>query len=196
MPRAFRVLYCDDRQQDREAFRTAHVGEFRLEIVGDISEVPRRVGRLKQLPDVVVLDLYHPRDVPDFEVRRREAEARLDELTTAIERAKLAVDKAWTPRALDILEELRAQYTGRALPVMVRTRRGLLLLDDDELRRIESSDAEWLLKDYSPALTRSRMRNFALRLKATSRVQRDLVMTASSTVVGVVTGVVTTLTLG
>ena len=190
------MLYCDDRAQDIRRFVDDHSDEFHIDVVDRLADVPRKLSHMKRLPDVVVLDLYHPRDVPDFEERRQEAEARLDELTTCIKVAKEAVDRAWAPKAIDMLEEIRAKYSHRQLPVMIYTRRGLLLLDTDELLRMEGKHAEWLLKDHDRDVRASRMRRFSHRLRSSSRLQRDIKLTIAGTFAGGAVGVATTLLLG
>lgn len=190
MSSELRLLYCDDRPGDVQQFVERHGSEFRIEVVTDLSQIARALTDDRHLPDLVVLDLYHPRRGADFEHRRDEAEQRLDELTEAIARAKLAVDRAWAPQGIDILEELRAKYSPRQLPVMITTRRGLLLLDTDELLRIERSDAEWLLKDHDPVVNASRMRTFTHRLRSSPRLQRDVTVSAASTIAGTIAGAI------
>jgi hypothetical protein len=110
------------------------------------------------------------------------------------------VEKAWSPTAIDVLEALRREYPAHKLPIMIYTQRGLLLLNDGEIQRIEQADAEWLLKDparISGATEAIRIRRFAEQAKASGKVSRDVKLTvwsvAASTVLGAVFGVAITL---
>jgi Predicted nucleotide-binding protein containing TIR-like domain len=115
-----------------------------------LRDVPPRLRQLDaegRLPDVLLLDLYHPCEVDDAEALQAEAEAKLGDLNTMLAEVKTAVERAYSPAAIDVLEEIRRNTPARKLPTMIYTRRGLLLLDDADLRRVPGLDAGWLIKD-------------------------------------------------
>jgi CheY-like chemotaxis protein len=148
------VVICDDQQRFIEQFCERHRQHYDIIIVNDTRELPKVIERLRHFPDLVLLDLYHPKDVgPDFEGRRLEAEASLSELDRQIEETNQAVLGAWEPRGLEVLKLLRQKYSPEQLPIVVYTQKGLLLLDDSQLREAEQYSAHWLLKKKLSART-------------------------------------------
>jgi CheY-like chemotaxis protein len=164
--RPLRVLYCDDEPEAVEAFQQRH-SKYDIEPLYDVDEVVPRIQELDRthdLPDLVVLDLYHRHDVdPGI---HHAASTKLDELQALVTSVKDAVERSAAPGALDALRELRERYGPHELPVMVRTRRGYLFLDDDGMREIAEHDAGWLVKDNDrllPATERSFIRRHLSR---------------------------------
>jgi CheY-like chemotaxis protein len=198
-----RVLYCDDDPRFIEAFRDRHNANFCVEHLTDIGSVYRDITRRSdaELPDVLLLDLYHPvalRDTAEGLAIRERAKERLDALSAMIREVREDVDRAWSPSAIDVLEELRQDYPEYKLPVMIYTQRGLLLLDDDELRRIGKANAEWLLKDgnrVSGATEETWIRRYVRQANAERRIPRDLWLAGGSVVLSAALGVFATLLL-
>jgi hypothetical protein len=200
-----RVLYCDDQQEFVDSFRDRHAEDFDVESLSNIADVYRAITerRPSELPDVLLLDLYHGRlDASDPELRAHQqlAKEKLNELGEKIAEVREYVDRAWSPLAIDVLEELRESYPQHKLPVMIYTQRGLLLLKDEEIRRIEEAHAEWLLKDperISRETEAARIRRFVGTSKASRQMSRDIKLTIwsviASAVIGAVIGVIITL---
>jgi len=146
-----RILYCDDQARFRDAFVERHSTHFEIMTVADVGEVPHKLHEMSRLPDLLLLDLYHPRAAGEEQERNAQAaEASLDELDAQLEHTKTAVLNAWSPTGLEMLKALRVQYSSDELPVALYTQKGLLLLDDSELRQAEELDADWLLKKKHP----------------------------------------------
>ena len=142
-----RILYCDDQQQFRDGFVARHSGHFEISTIEDISDVPQRLEAMPRLPDLLLLDLYHPRTSGEEQARNvKAAKDSLDELDAQIDKTKAAVLKAWNATGLEMLKSLRMRYSAAQLPIAIYTQKGLLLLDDSELREAEELDADWLLK--------------------------------------------------
>lgn len=183
------VLYCDDQARFREAFVKRHQQNFEVEPVESIAQLRSRLRNAQLLPDVVLLDLYHPRETADFEAARNTAEQKLAELTMKIDEVRQAVDEAWSPTGLSVLEEIRRHYPPEKLPIMIYTQRGLFLLDDDQMRRVEELDADWLLKDtdrLSDRTEATRISRVLYRSRSLRRVQRDVLLTVAGAVAGIV----------
>lgn len=101
----------------------------------------------------------------------------LEELGAAIRRAKSQVDLAWRPVAVDVAEEIRRYFPAHILPIMIYSQKGLLFLDDEQMRRIESADVDWLLKDddrFSAVTEDVRIRRVVERSKASKQMPRDI----------------------
>jgi hypothetical protein len=195
-----RLLYCDDQERFRKAFCELHDDkDFDVELISDLGAVYHSVKtrRRSDLPDLVLLDLYHDiaSDPADHERERESAERALGKLRAHIQRVKPIVDNAWQPQALDVLEELRETFPARELPVLIYTQFGLLLLEDDQLRRIEASDADWLLKDgrISRATQAARIRRFVRQARAARRLQRDSKLAVGSAITSALLGAVLTI---
>jgi len=148
------VVVCDDQERFLDQFYERHCQHYEIIRVNDTRKLPGVIERLKHLPDLVLLDLYHPRDDDtDYENRRLAAETSLTKLDKQIEKTNQAVLTAWEPRGLEVLELLRQEYSPQQLPIAIHTQKGLLLLDDSQLREVEQHGAHWLLKNKLSART-------------------------------------------
>jgi predicted nucleotide-binding protein/CheY-like chemotaxis protein len=146
-PRRLQIFYCDDQERFRTTFSERHRDRFDIVTFADIGDVFDRLRRAPSPPDLLLLDLYHPLEMEDAERRAEEAEVKLDELRNVISTVKSAVEEAWAPAAVPVLREIRQRFTSFELPVLIYTQRGLLFLDDSEIREIWECEADWLLKD-------------------------------------------------
>lgn len=144
------VLICDDQNRFIEDFRNNHKNHYDIREISDIRELIDRLNEKK--PDVVLLDLYHPKDCnSNFEERRLNAEEELKKLDKQIISTKKAVDLVWEPIGLDILKDIRKNSQTTDLPVLIYSQRGLVLLGDDQLQEVEKLKGHWMLKKvYSP----------------------------------------------
>jgi hypothetical protein len=175
-----RVLYCDDDASSVARFVERHEGRLIIESLLEIDEVPRRLaGSGADLPDAIILDLFHPIDADPtkWAAHHADVEAAVEAVRAALDDLRKCVDRGLTPQALDVLEELRDSYTSRDLPVLIRTRQGLNILRDEDLRRVDDLDAEWLIKDekrISAGSERTRIRRVVRRARAAPRMGRDV----------------------
>jgi predicted nucleotide-binding protein len=148
------VMMCDDQKRFLDEFVQRHRSYYDIQTIDDARKLLEAIEQRPSLPDILLLDLYHPSDSnSDFEERRSEAEASLAELDLQIEKTKQAVLHAWEPHGLDMLEEIRRKYTASELPIAIFTQKGLLLLDDEQLRKAEQLEGHWLLKRKLSART-------------------------------------------
>lgn len=155
MPTKKLILLCDDQQRFIDQFLERHGGYYDVEVVHDTRDIFTRIPQLPRLPDIVLVDLYHPVDetTPDFDERRLAAEASLSELDRQIERTNQAVLNVWEPHGIEVLRMLRETYSAKELPVAIYTQKGNILLADEELRKVEEYEGEWLLKKKLSART-------------------------------------------
>jgi CheY-like chemotaxis protein len=154
-----RVLICDDQERFIEQFKKNHSDYFDITPVRDVRQVIDELHGMKTLPDIVLLDLYHPTNEDEgFEVRRQKAEAELKKLNMQIDNTKRAVDATWQPLGIEILADIRREYTPQSLPVVIYSQRGLFLLDDAQVRSVEEHNGHWLLKNqFCPRTEKMRM---------------------------------------
>lgn len=142
------VVICDDQRRFIDSFQAEHGAYYNIIPVFDTRNLFSVLDDLVELPDILLLDLYHPRDnQPDFERRRIQAEDSLTALDAQIERTKNAVNLAWEPFGIEMLKILRQRYDPNELPIAIFTQKGLLLLEDQQLQDVEISQAHWLLKN-------------------------------------------------
>lgn len=148
------VVYCDDQKRFIDEFTARHGQRYDIIPVDDSCQLLGTLSDMKRLPDIVLLDLYHPReDVSDYEERRLAAEVELEKLDQQVDKTREAVLNAWEPRGLDILKQLRGKYASDELPIVMYTQRGLVLLSDDQFRLVEENSGHWLLKKALSAHT-------------------------------------------
>lgn len=141
------ILYCDDQAKFREKFERDHATHYAITTCADVGALSNLIANMRKLPDLLLLDLYHPRATGSEQAANEvAAEASLDQLDGQIEITKRAVLEAWTPAGLEMLRTLRQAYPAEVLPIALYTQKGLLLLNDAELREAELLEAEWLLK--------------------------------------------------
>ncbi len=184
-----RVLICDDQDRFIEQFRKQHADFYDITAVRDIRQVLDKLHGMSPLPDIVLLDLYHPISEDEgFEKRRQAAEAELEKLNEQIDRTKRAVDATWHPLGLDILKDIRSEYTARRLPVVIYSQRGLFLLDDEQVRLVEEYNGHWLLKNqFGPRTEKTRMdriMNYAGQAKPLLTAYRRALTVSWALVVG------------
>lgn len=185
MPRK-NILICDDQKRFINTFRENHSEYYDIREELDIRKLLDRIEDNK--PDLILLDLYHPKDDnEDFESRRQNAEIELQNLNVQIQKTRDAVDATWTPLGLEILEDIREKYSARDLPVIIYSQRGLFLLKDDQVRFVEENDGHWMLKnEYTARTEKARMdRIMAYSGKAKPILQRyKIFLIASWTIIG------------
>ncbi len=149
-----RILYCDDQERFRKEFVARHRDRFEIETAANIASIlpTLRNRKAEELPNLLLLDLYHEIDPANDEgedegERKKEAKAALEELDATIRRTKTRVDLAWRPVAVEIAEEIRRYFPAHTLPITIYSQKGLFFLDDEQMRRIEKAEVDWLLKD-------------------------------------------------
>jgi len=188
MKSKFRVFFCDDEAQFRSKFAANHANsEFEISDTNDVEALPRLLGDEKHLPDLLVLDLYHCRaspDSPEAIAGDKLVDEKLLELNVKLEEVKEISDRFKEPRAIKILHELRANPRLKNLPVLLYTRQGLSVINDEELQEAHEYGAEWMLKGRKPETERRRMHSFIIKNTPARRLRRDIVLAVLSTAVG------------
>ncbi len=153
-----RVMICDDQERFIEEFSEYHDKHYDIHKVEDIGDLIKRIKDLKKIPDLLLLDLYHPKDgkkVP--EGIEKKAEDSLKDLDVQIEKTNKAVLNAWEPLGLDILINLRMEFSPKELPIVIYTQKGLSLLSDSQISIVDEQNAHWLLKKRGSRYTKFRI---------------------------------------
>lgn len=188
-----RIHYYEDQEEFRVKFKSRHRSHFDVETKDDVTTaVTDLLGRKRDdLPDLLLLDLYHETDpsLSDEVSRQRvaEAEAAIVDLDNAVRQVKQLVDQAWRPVGIDVAEEVRRHFPSHVLPIMIYSQKGLFILDDDQMRRIQDAEIEWLLKDssrFSAATEEAWIRRVVDNSRNANRVPRDIRIAAWSVFAG------------
>ncbi len=164
------LFYCDDQPEFIEKFKARHDDEYEIHGSTDITKAKGEVLSLihqGRKPDIILLDLYHPRECPNFEANRRTAETKLEELRQKIEEIRPYINRTWMPEGISALEELRTLKELSAVPILFYTQRGLLFMSDDQLQTIYDKDSDWMLKD------RENSSNIAERARINQLIRRN-----------------------
>jgi hypothetical protein len=190
-----RIRYYEDQKEFRTSFTNRHRSHFDVEPKEDVTKaLDDLLGcERRDLPDLVLLDLYHEIDpsLPEKvrEQRIAEAETAIAELNDAAGRLKRLVDRAWKPVGIDVAVELRRHYPAHVLPIMIYSQKGLFILDDEQMRRIEEADIDWMLKDsirFSVGTEEAQIRREVDRNRDANRVPRDVRIAVWSVFAGLV----------
>ncbi len=154
-----RVLICDDQPKFIEDFRKNHGSYYEVMVISDIRDVIERLHDMKKLPDLVLLDLFHPiSDDTEYSKKIEIAEQELEKLRQQIENTKQAVNAAWQPLGIDILRDIRREYKSQRLPIIIYSQTGQILLDEEKIRIFEECEGHWLIKNQcGPRTEKTRM---------------------------------------
>ena len=192
-----KVLYVDDEQKALDEFMNAHaVDGISVESCQDIRKLRETLqGRsTKDLPDLIVTDLYRTKG----ELGTKSAEdtnIRVDELVAKIAGTRKELEELVAlqkePAAIEVLESLRNTPKLENIPVIICTREGLSLIDDNLLRKSLKLGADWMIKGRAPEVIRELMiRNYRETAQSRRRPKRDLVLTVAGSLIGAVLGYV------
>lgn len=186
-----KVLYIDDEAGARNHFLNAHATDgISVESCSDSLKVHEMLSnRLKKdLPDLIVLDLYRTKGELDS-VEAQDVNDRVDRIVEKIaknrEQLDVLVKAEKEPAAIRALEALKQEPSMREIPIIISTREGLNLLDDELLKKSIDLGADWMIKGKSPEVIRALMyRNFQAAKIARKRVRRDVWLTLGGALLG------------
>ncbi len=190
-----KVLCVDDEKSARDQFMRDHAIEgMSVEVCEDIHHVHEMLMKRpkKDLPDLVVMDLYRTKD-PIGSDSAEEANKAVSELVEEIaavrKRLGEVVAKAKTPAAIETLREFRDSSKLRHLPVLLRTREGLALLEDGLFREAVRLGADWMIKGRPPEVDRELMHRKVEECKQLRRrFKRDVVLMLMGAMLGAILG--------
>lgn len=189
-----RVLYCDDEQSQRDCFQKAHDGEeFSVEVEGDVDCLPRRLAQATDLPDILVLDLFHPFAEADPSEAARindEVNITLRQINDLMIKARRQAGALFAPRAISVLREIRKNPNLATLPVLLYTRYGIWTVNDEEMKEAISLSADWLLKGRTPETERRMMYQIIVERTSSRSIPRDITLALWSSVFSAILGAI------
>jgi len=151
IPARPRILYVDDSPKFRRDFGERHEGAYALEIIsdqGDVVRILQQQFRTPDWPDLLLVDLYYPRDTSPAGLQAIEvANVKLAEFNAFEKELRALVNDCYEPIGISIVQQVREIFDSETLPVIIYTQTGLLLLDEESIRQMELLRAGWLLKE-------------------------------------------------
>jgi len=144
------IFFCDDKPKWTEKFKKRHENNFDIKTTNESNDFERELTELIRrglVPDIILIDLYHPREHADLELRKKlenEGQAAIERLEATIKKEKEPIVKAWQPLGYLLLEKARKLCP--RTPIAIYTEQGLTLADNEELKRVSEANGEWFLK--------------------------------------------------
>jgi len=131
-------------------------GEFRVLTINrsmDFKPVLEGLLRLGERPDVILIDLYHPKSGVAQDVINTGEDA-IKKLRQDIRDARKPIEAAWVAEGFKLLEQARTMLKDAGnpnTPVAIYTEQGLTLASEEEhtgesLERVSRQDGEWFIK--------------------------------------------------
>jgi hypothetical protein len=144
------IFFCDDKPCWTNKFKERHGENFDIKTTNDSNNFLKDLCELVkrgQTPDIILIDLYHPKYFDDKEKQDKlnvVGDDAIKRLEAAIKAEKVLVLEALVPLGYFLLE--RARKMCPHTPIAIYTEQGLTLADNDELSRVSKANGEWFLK--------------------------------------------------
>jgi len=195
-----RVFYVDDEQLALTDFVSQHAREgITVESCRDarkVIEILSTRGK-RDRPDIIIMDLYATMDGFDSDAAvdtNRQVDILVEKIAHARNELREVVHKAKVPVSLSVLRDLRQCSSLKRIPVILRTREGLALLEDNALTESLRLGAMWMLKGRAPETERAMMnRAWEDAKSARRRIRRDVFLMLSGSILGALLGVLLSL---
>jgi CheY-like chemotaxis protein len=192
-----KVLYVDDEQKAIDQFIQDHAKHgISIEAYQDTHSLREQLEKLspKDLPDLIVTDLYRtkgPLGTQAADAINHQVNVLLAKIAETRKELEELVALQEEPAAIDALESLRATPKLENIPVIICTREGLNLLNDELLRKSLRLGANWMIKGRSPEVIRELMqREYQEAILARKRPKRDVVLMLIGSIIGAMLGYV------
>lgn len=188
------VLYCDDEMSQRDRFYKLHHGnEFTVEVEADVDCLPRRLSQLNKLPDLLVLDLFHPfveADPAEATRINNEVNVTVGQINELMIKVRRQADELFAPRAISVLREIRKNPKLERLPVILYTRYGICTVNDEEMKEAISLSADWLLKGRTPEAEKRMMYQVTTEHSKLKSFPRDTKLAIWSSIFSAILGTI------
>lgn len=184
-----KVLYCDDQRKFIDKFIERHGNNFDIQTISNIGDVYHTLRELKQLPDILLLDLYHPRESPNQKELEATANEHLEMFKNNMVDVANYINAAYHPVGIDVAREIREHYPASKLPILIYTQFGFLFLNDDKMRDIYQLHADFLAKDNErilPVTEEIQIRHAIKTCTCKRSIPRDVILTLIGAIIGAV----------
>lgn len=145
----YKVYYWDDEEIFLNRFEKRHSKDYEIDSFTNFSDLTKRLATTTEPPDIILLDLYQSKDMEEagFEVKNAQAEEALKNLSSVLDDVKVKVEAVREPIGIEVLKTIRKIKESASIPVVIYTRRGLLILEDESIRDVADNNGKWLLKN-------------------------------------------------
>ncbi len=169
------ILYIDDNEKFLSQFVKRHQEHFHIECIQDQGQLLPLLDTMKRqdrFPDLLLVDLYYPKgNSTRDEQRINAANKKLRDFKKQQEKLRQLIKKTHDPFGMNVVQQVRKTWPDRAaLPILIYSRFGLLVLEDAALQKIEEQDASWLFKNRYGICTE--------RVKILGEIARSQVLSA------------------
>jgi hypothetical protein len=158
-------MICDDSSGERKRFYSRHFENFEIlgveklghklietDPIDSIEKLYKRIHEMRQsgtLPDLLILDLFYKRNLPDVDIREQEF---INDIVSLKKKFRNLRDKVMgylEPTGVAMLKQLREvdNISDSELPVAIYTDKDLNLLPPEYFNTLYSLGAETLHKD-------------------------------------------------
>lgn len=143
------IMLCEDQESYRIEFIKNYKKYYKISVVTDINNLIEELYKKKKqkdFPDLLLLDLYHPK------YEGTNIKKQIDSVT-ALDKKIKSTNKIFgnilLPKGLEILKNLRTRKAFRygKLPIAIYTKKGLALLDEKEIISADKHNAHWIIKE-------------------------------------------------
>jgi len=160
-------LIKDDTEQIRKHIANREE-KFKVKTINVAKKFESTLKGLKKRPDVILIDLYHPK-TENMDVKKI-GDEKIKELEKTIEKTRGAITDAWTPTGLDLLYTARKECPNT--PIVVYTERGLAYAGNRELGKVSHENAEWMIKELLTDCGEEKMLKRILETKRAETTKR------------------------
>jgi hypothetical protein len=180
------IFFCDDKPKWTDKFKERHGNDFDIVTTNESNNFVNKLAELikaGRVPDIILIDLYHPRDNENEELRRllnQEGQAAINRLTCAIIDEKVHVLNAWQPLGYSMLEQARKLCPNT--PIAIYTEMGLTLANNDELDKVSKAKGEWFMKGTEGLYEDDRLRCM-LNTNLYDKITRHTLWTLAVTII-------------
>ncbi|MDR3012973.1 MAG: hypothetical protein LBU70_07165 [Chitinispirillales bacterium] len=176
------IFFCDDKVRETENFKERHGKEFEVETIDNFNKFMERLRELireQKIPDIIITNLSYLKD--NYQYKREELEAEGKRLREEIERVNNYLECFYNPGGIKLLEEVRKLKECQNIPFAIYTRLGWLLhAGNDELKKVEENNGEWMRKGEDKMYEESRLhqmlraRNNMLAIKRYTKTTKNM----------------------
>jgi hypothetical protein len=177
------IFFCDDKLKWTGQFKDRHGGrleqdevdelrrlmgnsfipdrsekEFDIETINyctDFAPELKRLLKTGRKPDIILIDLYHPRTNDEAIIGA--GNAAIKQLETAITEAKRHILNAWDPNGYEMLKDARKLCPDT--PIAIYTEQGLTIANNEELQIVSQQKGEWMIKGQGKFYETCRLRS-------------------------------------
>jgi hypothetical protein len=165
MKKKYTILICDDSKEERKRFYERQYDYFNIygvikrkehfievdpvDSVEKLHQLIRKLKNKKRLPDIILLDLFYKRAIPNVDEREEQFVKELLEFKQKFKEIKTKVNDYLIPSGVELLKTVRSidQISPEELPICVYTDKNFNFLLSEDFNKIYKLDPSFIHKD-------------------------------------------------